>query len=72
MNQILHIRTQVLRLTQAELAKIANVSQGTVSKWENGELEPDRDELGRIREEARRRGVEWDDKLFFEAPGEAA
>lgn len=68
MNPILHIRTKVLDLTQAEFARIAAVSQGTVSKWENGELRPDTAELSRIRDEARRRGVDWEDRWFWEAP----
>jgi len=68
MNPILHIRTEVLGVTQAEFAKIAAVSQGTVSKWENGEGGPDIAELTRIREEARARGVRWEDRWFFESP----
>jgi transcriptional regulator with XRE-family HTH domain len=68
MNPIQHIRKNVLGVSQADLAKVAGVSQGTVSKWENGELKPDLDELGRIRDEAHRRGLEWNDGWFFEGP----
>jgi DNA-binding transcriptional regulator YiaG len=67
---MLHVRKAVLDLNQAEFAKIAGTSQGTVSKWEAGELEPDRDQLALIRAEIRRRGIEWDDRWFFEAPSE--
>ena len=68
MTPMLHVRKQVLGLTQAEFAAVASVSQGTVSKWENGELEPSREELALIRDEARRRGIDWDDCWFFDAP----
>ena len=72
MNPLLHIRKNVFDVTQVEMAAIAEVSQGTVSKWESGALAPDRHELGRIRQEAARRGLTWDDAWFFEAPSEAA
>lgn len=63
-----HIRKNVLDLTQSAFANIAGVTQPTVSRWENGELEPSREEMGRIRDEARARGVAWDDRWFFELP----
>lgn len=72
MSSIRHIRKSVLDLSQAELAAIAGVSQGTVSKWENGELNPNRDEMARIRDEAHRRELAWEDSWFFETPSEAA
>lgn len=76
MGPILNIRKRVLGMSQAELAVIAGVSQGTVSKWETGELAPDRDQLARIRQEIIDRGIDWDDSWFFEvpamAPGEAS
>lgn len=68
MNPILRIRRKVLEVTQGDLAEIAGVSQGTVSKWEKGELEPSREELGRIRDEAQARGLDWSDSWFFEVP----
>jgi transcriptional regulator with XRE-family HTH domain len=68
MTPMLHVRKSVLKLSQAELAKIARVSQGTVSKWEAGQLEPSRDELDRIRLEAVERGLDWEDRWFFETP----
>jgi transcriptional regulator with XRE-family HTH domain len=68
MNPLLHIRKNVFAVPQTEMAEIAAVSQGTVSKWENGALAPDRNELERIRSEAARRGLTWDDSWFFETP----
>ena len=56
-------------IKQGQLAEIAGVSQGTVSKWEKGELEPSREELGRIRGEAQARGLDWNDSSFFDVPG---
>ncbi len=68
MKPMFRIRKIVLGLSQAEMAAVAKVSQGTVSKWENGSLAPDRNELERIRKEAARRNLEWDDRWFFETP----
>jgi predicted transcriptional regulator len=70
MSSLRHIRKSVLGLSQAGMAAVAEVSQGTVSKWENGELNPNRDEMARIRDEARRRKLAWDDSWFFETPAE--
>jgi DNA-binding transcriptional regulator YiaG len=73
MSPILQLRKRVFGISQAELASIANTSQGTVSKWEAGELEPDREQLALIRSAAHERGLEWSDAWFFEpAPNEAA
>ena len=72
MSPILQLRKSVFGISQAELAAIAKTSQGTVSKWEAGELEPDREQLALIREAALKRGLEWSDAWFFEpAPTEA-
>jgi transcriptional regulator with XRE-family HTH domain len=68
---MLHIRKNVLGVTQSEMAVIANTRQATISRWENGGLEPSRDQLALIREEAIRRGLGWDDKWFFCAPPSA-
>lgn len=69
---MLHIRKTVLGLSQAEIAVVACVSQGTVSKWEAGQLEPSRAELARIRDAVKARDLPWDDRWFFESPAEAA
>ena len=50
------------------MAVVAEVSQGTVSKWETEKLSPDRSEMERIRSAALARGVPWDDRWFFEIP----
>jgi len=68
MHPIEHIRKKILGLNQAALADITGVTQATVSRWESGELEPGREELGRIRDAARARGIAWDDRWFFEPP----
>jgi transcriptional regulator with XRE-family HTH domain len=59
------IRTKILDIRQAEMARIAGVTQATVSRWEKGEFEPNRQALARIRAEIIARGVEWDDRWFF-------
>lgn len=65
---MLRIRKSVFGVLQKEFADIAGTSQGTVSKWEAGELAPDRDQLEKIRKEAIRRELDWDDSWFFETP----
>lgn len=68
MNPMPLIRKTILDISQAELAAIAGTTQATVSRWEKGELQPDRTQLARIREAAMSRGVAWDDAWFFEMP----
>lgn len=68
MSTVKHLRKDVLKVSQAELAEIAKTTQATVSRWENGELSPDLEQLGRIREEVRRRECVWEDAWFFDAP----
>lgn len=68
MNPLLHIRKNVLKVTQAELAAITGARQATISRWEQGKLEPSLDELKRIRSFASERGISWDDSWFFTAP----
>jgi predicted transcriptional regulator len=68
MNTLRHIRKSIFGLSQAELAAVAEVSQGTVSKWERGDLDPSREEMARIRAEAMKRGLDWNDSWFFENP----
>lgn len=65
---LLYIRREVFRVPQAAMAAIAGVGQSTVSKWERGHLEPARNELERIRSEAIKRGLPWQDAWFFAAP----
>lgn len=67
MTPIEHIRKNVLKLSQSAFADLAGTTQPTVSRWENGSLEPNREEMARIREKAVEIGA-WDDRWFFEAP----
>ncbi len=68
MGPIEHIRKSVLGISQAELARIAETTQPTVSRWEKGELEPSRAEMALIRTAVIARGRPWADVWFFEAP----
>jgi len=72
MNPIRHIRLTVFKMIQADFAEFAGVTQATVSRWENGEFEPNRDDMERIRRAAIDRGKPWDDRWFFEVPEQAA
>jgi transcriptional regulator with XRE-family HTH domain len=72
MNILRHIRADVFGLTQIEFAALTGVAQATISRWETGELHPGLPEMQRIRDEAIRRGFEWDDSLFFEAGASAS
>lgn len=66
-----HIRCNIFRVTQAVFGEIAGTTQASVSRWEKGEQVPDQQEMARIRDEARRRNICWDDRWFFEVPSEA-
>lgn len=68
MLSIEHIRCNVFHMTQAAFAEVAGVSQATVSRWEAGEWEPNRDDLARIRDAALTKGMDWSDAWFFEIP----
>lgn len=67
MNTMRHIRTSVFRVTQAEFGRLAGVGQATVSRWEGG-VAPSLEEMQAIRKAAFERGIDWDDRWFFEAP----
>lgn len=66
MNHLHTIRRNVFGVTQTEFAAIAGVSQSLVSRWEKGDRKPSLPDLRRIRAEARRRGIKWNDSWFFE------
>lgn len=68
MTPLLHIRKIVLKLTQEEMATLTGARQATVSRWETGSLEPDREQMGAIRSKAASQGIDWDDRWFFEVP----
>lgn len=67
MTAIRHIRKTVFNLNQAEFAALAGVAQATVSRWENG-VSLSLDEMRAIRDAAIARGIEWEDRWFFETP----
>ena len=71
MTPMKHIREAVLKVTQSEMARITGASQGTVSRWDSGSLEPDRAQLTAIRDAALASGVEWNDAWLFEVPASA-
>jgi len=62
------IRKEILGLSQGELARVAGTTQSTVSRWERGEMEPDREQMAAIRKLAVERGIQWEDSWFFEPP----
>ncbi len=68
MSAIRFIRKEVLGVSQAELASIAETTQTTVSRWEKGESFPDLSHLGRIREAVLSGGQKWNDAYFFSVP----
>ncbi len=68
MKPITHIRTNIFKLSPAAFADAVGVTQPTVWRWENGKMQPGQQALERIRSTALERGLEWDDRLFFEAP----
>jgi transcriptional regulator with XRE-family HTH domain len=72
MGPIEHIRREVLKISQAELARVAETTQPTVSRWERGKLEPSRAELAKIRQEITEKNLQWSDSWFFDAPRDPA
>ncbi len=66
MNQLRSIRRNIFGVTQTEFAVIAGVSQSLVSRWEKGDRKPSLPDLRRIRSEARRRRLKWNDSWFFD------
>lgn len=68
MRPISFIRTKVFQQTQSSFAKLAGVTQGTVSKWEAGTLAPSQEEMSRIRTAAIRLAMDWEDEWFFVVP----
>lgn len=68
MQPIEFVRRSIFKLTQSDFAAICDVRQSTVSRWETGSTFPDIQQLGKIREEARRRNINLPDNVFFDAP----
>lgn len=69
MNSIRHIRKKLFKVTQAEFAALIDVTQATVSRWENG-TDPSLGEMAKIRKAASKKKVPWDDAVFFKVPRE--
>ena len=70
MKPIEHIRKSLFEVSQTTFAEIAGTTQASVSRWEQGIQEPSQSEMERIRSEAVLRGIDWDDRFFFETPVE--
>jgi transcriptional regulator with XRE-family HTH domain len=68
MTPLEYIRKLIFKASQSAFGEIAGTTQASVSRWENGELEPGHSEMARIRAAANERGIDWDDRLFFELP----
>lgn len=70
---ILAIRKLVFGgMTAKEFAAIAGANQSTISRWEKGSIFPDIRALKKIRDEAIRRGLKWEDSFFFMTEEEVA
>lgn len=67
MNPMERIRREVFGISQMAMAEIAAVNQATVCRWESGTSNPGRVQMQRIRDYAKRQGIRWSDKWFFEA-----
>lgn len=63
-----YIREHLFGVNQSEFGQIAGASQSVVSRWDWGKVEPTREQLANIRKEAMRRGLSWNDSLFFDVP----
>ena len=68
MSPLRHIREHVFNLNQVDFGVVAQVDQSTVSRWENGTLDPSMAPLREIRKMAKRRRLKWNDTWFFEIP----
>jgi len=70
MSRLRYIRENVLVMTQEELAVELGISQPSVSALER--TDRFHHHMPRIREIAIGKGIEWDDRLFFEPLPEAS
>lgn len=68
MSPFLYIRKEVFRLTQSDFAAMVGADQATVSRWDRGLQHPDYARLQIIREQAKAKGLTFDDSWFFESP----
>ena len=60
-----HIRTEILKLSQSEMATELSVDQSAISRWDSGETKPSFAQMEAIRKLAKKRGVPWNDSFFF-------
>lgn len=67
MNVWQRIRVNAFGVSQPEMARIAGVTQSTVSRWESGTHVPLLRVFAKIRSEAKRRRIKWDDSWCEEA-----
>ncbi|WP_425292027.1 helix-turn-helix domain-containing protein [Brucella anthropi] len=70
MRQIFFLRHKIFKANQAEFARMAQVSQATVSRWENGEGSPSLENIIALRQAAARNGIAWDHEWLFSAPSD--
>lgn len=68
MTAIKRIRER-LGLNQADFAELAGVTQATVSRWED-DMKPTLAKIDHLRNEAKKRGLPWQDSWVFEAAAE--
>jgi transcriptional regulator with XRE-family HTH domain len=68
MNALLFIRKHVLRTLQGDIAAITQVAPSTVSRWEAGQIQPNLDEIARLREACLHRVGAWDEDWLFDPP----
>jgi transcriptional regulator with XRE-family HTH domain len=69
---IRYVRKHVFDVTQAELARIGQVSRSRVSRYESGREAPPYAFLEKLRDEAKKRKITLSAEWFFEHPDEAA
>jgi transcriptional regulator with XRE-family HTH domain len=67
MNAIVKIKS-VLGATQADLARITDRNQATISRWEAGDGVPNLEDLRKLRAEFLDRGIEWSEEFWAGEP----
>lgn len=66
------IREDVFRCpNQREFGELLGYEQGTISRFESGARQLNREAQDRIRAAAKRKRIKWNDGWFFEVPSEA-
>ena len=62
-----HIRKLILRMTQEQLGNALSAAQSTVAYWDKTGRFPSCKQAV-IRQLAKEKGIDWDDRWFFEPP----